>query len=75
MKAEDWKPSDRIAIVFDGEKWFVRRIDCTVRDWETDEVVYHCDKPIVNDAETLGEAVLKAMVEEARTATSPETGS
>lgn len=73
MKAEDWKPSDRVAITWDGQRWFVRRIDCTVRDWETDETVYHCDKPIVNDAESLGDAILQAMVEDARGNISKDT--
>lgn len=77
MNAENWKPSEPILIVWDEGKWHVRRVDAVVhvQDGETDEMVYHCDKPIVNDAVSLAEAILKAMEEDVRAATSPETGS
>lgn len=76
MKAENWEPSEPILIVWDEGKWHVCRVDAVVhvQDRDIDEMVYHCDRPIVNDADTLGEAILKAMVEDARAATNPETG-
>ncbi len=34
----------RIAIVFDGKAWFVRRIRTVEHDLEFDHKVYRCDK-------------------------------
>lgn len=47
----------RIAIVFDGHRWHVRRIRVIERDLERDETVYRCDKPIANDLPNVIEAV------------------
>lgn len=49
-------PKDRIAIVFDNEKWHVRRIRVIEHDLDRDEKVYRCDKPIASDLATLAEA-------------------
>jgi hypothetical protein len=43
----------RIAIVFDGERWFVRRI--CVHDLLKDEIIYRCDKPIGKSYATLAD--------------------
>lgn len=43
----------RIAIVFDGKHWFVRRIACIEHDWDNDEKVYRCDAPIGTGSKTL----------------------
>lgn len=51
------KGKERIAIVFDGKKWFVRHIRVIVHDLERDEKVYKCDKPIGPVFKTLGSAV------------------
>ena len=45
----------RIAIVFDGERWYVRRIRVIELDWERNESVYRCDQPISNDHPTLAD--------------------
>lgn len=47
---------DRIAIVFDGGKWHVRRIRVIEHDLDRDEKIYRCDKPIANDLLTLADA-------------------
>lgn len=47
----------RVAIIFDGEKWHVRRIRIIEHDLSRDEKVYRCDKPIANDLETPEEAI------------------
>lgn len=46
---------NRIAIVFDGEKWHVRRIRVIEHDMGMDEKVYRCDEPISNDHENLSD--------------------
>jgi hypothetical protein len=52
----------RLAIIFDGEKWYVRRIRVIEHDLFCDEKVYRCDKPIGNDLATPEEAVAIAAV-------------
>jgi hypothetical protein len=51
----------RVAIVFDGKKWYVRRMHTSVEDWTRGEMIYYCDKPIANDL-TINQAVDAAMV-------------
>lgn len=48
---------ERMAIVFDGERWHVRSIRAIEHDLDRDEKVYRCDRPISNDHATLAEAV------------------
>lgn len=48
---------DRVAIVFDGQAWHVRRIASITHDRERDEKLYRCDLPIANDCGSLAEAV------------------
>lgn len=45
----------RIAIVFDGKRWYVRRIALIEHDILLDQHVYRCDEPISNDHRTLAE--------------------
>lgn len=47
--------SRRIAIVFDGSKWHVRRIRLIELDLDKMEMVYRCDDPISNDHATLAD--------------------
>lgn len=47
----------RVAIIFDGRRWHVRRIRLIEHDTARDEKVYRCDKPIANDLPTLAAAV------------------
>lgn len=47
----------KIAIVYDGDKWHVRRIRIVEFDLTVDEKVYHCDQPIANDLDSLDDAV------------------
>lgn len=56
----------KVAIIFAGEKWYVRRIRVIEHDLRTDEKVYRCDKPIANDLATAQEAVAIAEVAIAR---------
>lgn len=49
--------SARNAIVYDGNKWHVRRIRIVEFDLTLNEKVYHCDRPIANDLESLDDAV------------------
>ena len=46
---------ERIAIIFDGERWHVRRIRVIEHDLDRDEKVYRCDKPIHNDLKSLSD--------------------
>lgn len=46
----------RVAIIFDGRRWHVRRIRQIVHDVGLDEKVYWCDKPIANDLPSLAAA-------------------
>jgi hypothetical protein len=51
----------RIAIVNDGEHWFVRGIaSSTQRTVPIDEMVYHCDENLGGPFDELVEAVLQA---------------
>lgn len=43
----------RIAIVFDGRRWHVRRIAVIEHDGQRDMTLYHCDKPISSDHKAL----------------------
>lgn len=47
----------KIAIVFDGRRWYVRRIRAIQHDLDRDEMVYRCDQPIANDLPNVMEAV------------------
>ncbi len=49
------KHAMRRAIVFDGERWHVRRIRVIEHDLERDEKVYRCDQPISSDHLTLAD--------------------
>lgn len=51
----------KVAIVFDGEAWHVRRIRSSEHDLDRDEKVYRCDKPISNDHKDGYSAVEAAM--------------
>ncbi len=51
---------NRIAIVSDGDAWFVRRVRTSVHDGEKDEMVYHCDAPIGVSYSNLDAAVEEA---------------
>lgn len=42
-------PKERIVIVYDGHKWFVRSILTSTHDFNTGHMVYECDEPIAND--------------------------
>ncbi len=53
--------NSRVAIIFDGRKWFLRRIRCIEHDLERDEKVYRCDKPI-GTAEPFMAKILTAIV-------------
>lgn len=48
---------DKVAIVFDGQAWHVRRVRLIEHDLDRDEKIYRCDLPIVNDCGSLAEAV------------------
>jgi hypothetical protein len=52
--------SGRIAIVTDGESWFVRRIASAEHDLSNDEKVYRCDVPIGGRFATLDDAAAMA---------------
>jgi hypothetical protein len=43
------RPHRRIAIIFDGNAWHVRRIRSIVHDLRHDEMVYRCDQTISDD--------------------------
>ena len=45
----------RKAIIFDGEKWHVRRIRVIEHDVGRDEKVYRCDLPLSSDHENLAD--------------------
>lgn len=38
--------SSRVAIVFDGQQWYVRSIRVIEHDVTRDEKVYRCDQPL-----------------------------
>lgn len=40
------KRKNRVALIFDGEGWYVRRIRVVEHDLDKDEKVYRCDLPI-----------------------------
>lgn len=60
MKAGAIKSHDdnRIVVVFDGQKWHVRHLRAIEFNLDLDEKVYHCDKPISNDHNTILEIPL-----------------
>lgn len=47
----------RIAIIFDGHRWHVRRIRVIEHDFNRDEKVYRCDRPIASDLGNVLDAV------------------
>lgn len=49
-------PSDRVLVVFDGDKWRVRKVACIEYDVEADQMIYRCDLPVVNGAPSCWEA-------------------
>lgn len=51
----------RIAIVFDGKRWHVRRIRVIEHDLDRDEKVYRCDRPISSDHLSLRAAGASAL--------------
>ena len=57
--------SERVAIVFDGEYWFLRRIRVIEYDLDLDEKVYRCDRPLGGPCKTFKEiaAVLREHME------------
>jgi len=58
----------RIAIVFDGKAWHVRRIRVIEHDLDRDEKIYRCDLPIANDVEKFDDvaALLRSIAAESR---------
>jgi L-asparaginase II len=54
------KSGRRVLIVFDGERWHVRRVRTIIHDFYEDEMVYHCSDPISSDHATLDEAAESA---------------
>ncbi len=50
----------RPAIVFDGNRWFVRSIRVIEHDLDRDEKIYRCDQPIGRSYLTLDLAVVAA---------------
>lgn len=48
-------PEERIAIIYDGTAWHVRRIRLIEHDQDLDEKIYHCDKAISNDHPALAD--------------------
>ena len=53
----DWKPDERVVIVYDSVQWHVRRLRLSAHDLDRDEMVYRCDEPLANDCRTLHEAI------------------
>lgn len=51
------KSDERIAIIFDGTKWYVRGIRVIEHDLTKDEKVYRCNTPLANALPTLAEVV------------------
>lgn len=55
----------RVAIVFDGQGWYVRRIAMIEHNQADDEKIYYCDEPIANDVSALKAlAVAKQYIED-----------
>jgi hypothetical protein len=48
---------NRVAIVTDGDGWYVRRIRVIEHDLDRDEKVYRCDIPVGTRFDTVDEAV------------------
>lgn len=48
----------RVLIVFDGRKWFIRRVKLVEHDLAHDEKVYRCNHPVGRACDTLLDAVL-----------------
>ena len=53
----DWKPKERIVLVWDGEQWYVRTLDTSEHDGVRDRMIYYCERPVVNDQKTVGDAI------------------
>lgn len=67
--AERVVEQERVAIVYDGERWHVRRIALIEHDLERDHKIYRCDLPLGNDHPTLGDVPeVAALVASARAA-------
>lgn len=47
----------RIAIIFDGNAWFIRSIAGSTHDLTNDEMIYHCDKPLGGPYKTLQDLI------------------
>jgi hypothetical protein len=47
----------KVAIIFDGEAWFVRSIRTIEHDLDLDEKVYRCDTPIGGPFKSISDAV------------------
>ena len=53
LEAAEKRPKHRMVIVWDGDKWHSRQLAYSVQDDIIGEMVYHCDKPLVNDADSV----------------------
>ena len=56
----NWKPGDRVVIIYDSVQWHVRRLRNSMHDLDRNEMVYRCDEPLANDCRTLHEAIEEA---------------
>lgn len=52
---------NRLAILFDGHKWFVRRVRVIEYDLTNNEKVYRCDHPIGSSFDNLSKASIAAL--------------
>lgn len=59
----DEQSAARVAIVFDGSKWFARHIRVIEHDLKRDEKVYRCNRPIGGAFDTAEEALAAARKE------------
>jgi hypothetical protein len=51
----------KIAIIYDGTVWHVRRIRVIEHDLDADEKVYRCDIPISSDHKYIDDAITSAL--------------
>lgn len=61
----------RLAIVFDGRRWYVRRIRVIEHDLDRDEMIYRCDLPISGPHTTLAKAIADSEKETGRSLRPP----
>jgi hypothetical protein len=47
----------RVVIVYDGRRWYMRRLDVSRHDLDDDEMIYHCDLHLGGPYESPEEAV------------------